>query len=175
MKKGIIVVACICLACLMLSLAAAYMENPDRFSFGDRISGTFFLKDHPTDSSSGSNARKVYYTFVGKTKEAKCYDFSYSLKGDEYGKYRICFEVNSGDLHKGSGGELWLEKDLLVYVNYFKSNRWEFVNLDVTGSVYQEEGIWYIEMTADDGTQSSSKKEVLDLSNPIIELQQVGP
>lgn len=167
MKKKIIIVLIIVVAAAVSCLAYIKINYPYALYFGDRITGTYSSHEN---GIYGIDVDEISCVYDSKNVRVYTRDQNrfFSIKGNEYGRYNICFTIRNGDICKLLATEM-PDKDYKIYVSLVK-NKNEFDHVNVHTEWFCENGEWYVTVTADRGVYRIEKTQKLDNSNFEIKL-----
>ena len=169
MKKKIIisVIVVVIVAIAIACFAYINMNYPYAFYFGDRIMGTYSSHEN---GIYGIDVDEISCVYGGENVRVYTRDQNrfYSIKGNKYGEYNICFTINQGDICKLLATEK-PDNDYKIYVSLVK-NKNEFDYVNVHTEWFCENGEWYVTVTADRGAYRIEKTQKLDNSNFEIKL-----
>ncbi len=176
MKKKILIAVIIVIVAFAACFAYIKINYPYVLYFGDRITGAYssnVFYEEIDHSLGGIDAHEISCIYGDENVRVKTDDRNknFAIKGDEYGKYEICFKLKHFDIEKCTSGQVELNDDFKICVNLFK-NKNQIEHLNVHANFIEIDGEWYITVKAEDsdGTLTEQKTEKLDASNTEIKL-----
>ncbi len=167
MKKKIVISAIVVIAAVAACFAYIKIKYPYAFYFGDRITGTYSSHENGT---YGIDVHEISCFYDGENVRVDTRDQNryFSIKGNEYGRYDICFTITKGDICKLLYTDM-PDNDYKIYVSLVK-NKNEFDHVNVHTEFFCENGEWYVTVTADRGVYRIEKTQKLDNSDFEIKL-----
>ena len=163
-KKKIIIAVIIVVLLITACFAYIKINYPYALYFGDRITGTY--SSHVNGTYYGIDAHEISCVYDGENVrvDTDSEKSNFGIKGNEYGRYDICFTTRKGDIHKLLNGEVELDDDFKICVSLVK-NKNQFDHVNVHTEFFCENGEWYVTVTADRGAYRLEKTQKLDNSN----------
>lgn len=162
MKKKIIISVIAVIAVVVACFMYIGINYPYALYFGDRITGTYSSHEN---GIYGIDAHEIACVYDGENVRVGTRDQNryFSIKGNKYGRYDICFTINKGDICKLLYTEM-PDNDYKIYVSLVK-NKNQFDHVNVHTEWFCENGEWYVTVTADRGVYRIEKTQKLDNSN----------
>ena len=148
MKKkllSIVLMICIALAAIVgVVIYQNYNWFYTRLYFGNRVEGTYEV----TVEGKKVEVDSVSYTLDGFDAKYKYDKETFSTKEGYYGLHKIGFNIANKKLYALTGDKSFINaNETTIVIDYFNTNWWHIIKLDVKINMIKENGEWLFEVT----------------------------